>query len=264
VKLLRCRSERDAKSLAERLDRENEARREIERAVLDEAISEIEASEEHRNAPVLVLGRESWHPGVVGIVASRIVDRYGKPAILVGSEGKGSGRSGPAFALFDALSKVAGTLDGFGGHAHAAGVRVKDGGLDTFRDALCAHAEAVFPAESRGRVLLHDGPLALDAIDQPLIQDLARGAPFGSHNAEPVFRIDGVVPRSLRELSGGHAKCVVRERPRIEAVLFGRADRIAEIHGVVDLLATPDINEWRGTRTLQLRIRDLAPGGARP
>lgn len=257
VELLRSASAAKAQALAATLDRENASRRDLERRMVEEAVAEIDGSELHRSAKVLVVGSESWHPGVVGIVASRIVDRYGKPAVVVGEGGRGSGRSVPAYHLYDGLRAVSDTLDGFGGHAHAAGVRVKPGGLERFREALCAHAGATLSDADLARVLIHDGALHVDDVDVELCQALARAAPFGRKNPEPVFRVDGVTPRGLRELSGGHFKANVHPRRVVEAVMFGGGERIGQFGGVVDLLGTPEINEWRGGRTLQLRLRDF-------
>jgi single-stranded-DNA-specific exonuclease len=257
VRLFRSPHEQEARSLAEGLDRENVSRRDLERRIVEEAIAEVDGSAEHREARVLVVGREEWHPGVVGIVASRLVERYGKPAVVVGEAGRGSGRSVPKYHLFDGLRAVEDTLDGFGGHAHAAGVRVTEGGLQRFRDALCAQAAEVLRPEDLERLQLYDGDLDVDAVDLQLCETLARAAPFGRANPEPVFRVPDVSPRGLRELKGGHFKANVHPRRNVEAILFGQGERMGEFVGGLDVLGVPEINEWRGDRTVQLRLRDF-------
>lgn len=257
VTLLMAHDPAAARGLANRLDAENASRRDLERRIFQEAVEEIDGSELHRSARVLVVGREGWHPGVVGIVASRLVERYGKPAVVVGEGGRGSGRSIPRYPLYDGLRAVADTLDGFGGHAHAAGVRVKPGGLERFRDALCAHAHAALTDDDLQRVLFYDGVLSIDDLDEGLCEELLRAAPFGRKNPEPVFQVEGVSPRRLRELSGGHFKAHVHPQRRVEAILFGQPERMGAFVGPLDLLGTPEINEWRGTRTVQIRLKDF-------
>jgi len=264
VRLLRASSSDEARALATRLDGENASRRDIERQITEAAIRQVTDSPALSNARVLVVGDEAWHPGVVGIVASRLVDRFGRPAIVVGEGGRGSGRSIPVFHLYDALARSSAHLDGYGGHQHAAGVRVKQGAFERFRDAVIADAEQSLDARDLGRVVFHDGDLSLDDIDEALIAQLARAAPFGRANPEPVFRVRGVIPKALRELTGGHFKATLRERPRLEAIRFGDAARLPLFTGLLDVVGTPELNVWRGSSTVQLRLRDFAPAGEAP
>ncbi len=261
VTLLRSHDDDEVFRLAQRLDGENRSRRGIEKKILDEAVRQIEDSALLRSAPVLVVGDEGWHPGVVGIVASRLVDWFGKPAVVVGEGGRGSGRSIERFHLYDGLRAVAGTLDGFGGHAHAAGVRVKPasqgGGLDAFRDALIAHGASVLTEDDLHKVMVYDGELDVASVDVPLCQALERAAPFGRKNPEPVFLFKGVQPTAVREVGTGHLKAVVETGRYVEMIAFGAAERAPQLSQPVDLLATPEINEFRGARTLQLRVKDL-------
>ncbi|MCP4498670.1 MAG: single-stranded-DNA-specific exonuclease RecJ [Deltaproteobacteria bacterium] len=257
VELLRSTHPMKAKALAEKLDDENLARRDMEKRIVEQASQQIEEIAEFAASRVLVVGSEDWHPGVVGIVASRLVDKFGKPCVVVGAGGRGSGRSIPRFHLHEALASVEGTLEGFGGHAHAAGVKVPAGGLEQFRTAMVNHAQGVLSDDDLGRTLLYDGVLELEHLDEGLINSLRRGAPFGRANPEPVFRIPNVRPRAMRELNGGHVKAVLDRGRNIEAIYFGAADRMQEFDSEVELLAVPEINEWRGTRRVQLRVRDF-------
>lgn len=257
VEMLRAHRRERALELARRLDTENLSRRDLEKRITDEAIRRIEGSAEHRAARCLVVGDDTWHPGVVGIVASRLVERFGKPCVVVGEGGRGSGRSIPAYALYDGLVAAGHTLDGFGGHAHAAGVRVPAGGLERFRDALLAHAHGVLVDDDLARVVPYDGDLDIDALDLDLCEALQRAAPFGRKNPEPVFRVPRVLPRGHRELKGGHFKATVHPSRRVDAILFGAPERFEEFHGSVDLLGVPDVNEWNGQRSVQLRLKDF-------
>lgn len=260
VRLLRAARVDDADRLAEKLDRENLSRRDLERSIVEAAVQEIEASAEHQAAKILVVGNDTWHPGVVGIVASRLADRFGKPAVVVGEGGKGSGRSGGTrYHLHEGLCEVAETLAGFGGHAHAAGVTVKPGGLDAFRDALCAQAERVLTTEDLGRVVIHDGPLALPDVTEGFCDQLQRVAPFGRKNPEPTFVLKNVRPTGIRELNGGHLKAIVDPRRRLEVIYFGGAERKEAFDQEIDLVCIPEMNEWRGARRVQLRVRDFKP-----
>lgn len=261
VELLRSGLPVHATGLAHTLDTENASRKDLERRMMEEAFAEIDGSAFHQEARVLVVGREHWHPGVVGIVASRVVERYGKPAVVVGEGGRGSGRSIPAYALYDGLRAVADTLDGFGGHAHAAGVRVKAGGMERFREALADHAYSVLREEDLHRVLLHDGPLDLDEVDGELCDALLAGAPFGRKNPEPLFRIARASPHAVRVLQGGHVKARFGGPPGLDAILFGAGERAGDFCGELSVLATPEWNEWRGVRSVQLRLKDFAGAG---
>lgn len=260
VELLRSGHAGLAASLAQGLDQENLSRRDLEKRIVDEAIRHIDASELHRRARVLVVGNEGWHPGVVGIVASRLVERYGKPCVVVGEGGRGSGRSIPRYHLYDGLASSSHTLDGFGGHAHAAGVRVPPGGLDRFRDALLEHAESALKEDELERLHLYDGDIDVTSLDEDMCVSLATAAPFGRKNPEPVFLVRGVRPRGLRELKGGHFKANVHPTGVIEAILFGAPERMAAFQdGPIDVLGVPEVNEWQGRRTVQLRLRDFRP-----
>jgi single-stranded-DNA-specific exonuclease len=264
VRLLRATDPIVARDLAVRLDGENASRRDLEKRITEEAIRQVTDSRELSQARAIVVGDDAWHPGVVGIVASRLVDRFGRPAIVVGEGGRGSGRSIPVFHLHDALLRTSAHLDGFGGHQHAAGVRVKAGALEQFRTAFIADAEQSLSESDLGRVISYDGDLALDDVSEALIHELRRAAPFGRANPEPVFRMRGVEPKALRELSGGHFKATLRERPKVEAIRFGDGARMSLFTGRIDLVGTPEFNVWRGATTLQVRVRDFAPIGGKP
>lgn len=262
VQLLRSDDAIEAKKLAARLDAENAARRDLEKRIVQQAIRQVEESALLRAAPVVVVGDEAWHPGVVGIVASRLVERFGRPAVVIGEGGRGSGRSIERFHLYDGLREVAssadgGGLEGFGGHAHAAGVRLRPGGLERFRAALIDAASARLQGSDLHRVWTHDGPLALGEVDFELCRALERAAPCGRNNAEPTFLFQGVAPVGMRELAGGHLKATVEAERHVEMIAFGAAERAASIGRTIDVLATPEINEFRGALTLQLRVKDF-------
>ena len=263
VRLLRATSVEDARGLAVRLDQENLARRELEKKITEDAIRQVERSDLLRRAKAIVVGDESWHPGVVGIVAARLVERFARPAVVIGEGGRGSGRSVERFHLYEGLQATASTLAGFGGHAHAAGVRLPPGGLDAFRTSFLAHAEAVLSEDDLHKVAVHDGDLPVAALSLDLVHKLQQLAPFGRKNPEPSFVFRSVTPVGVKVLTGGHLKGFVDGRGAgagaglIELIAFGAGERASEFSGILDILATPERNEWRGTASLQLRVRDF-------
>ena len=177
VKLLKSEGEAAAQ-LAAVLDAENRSRRDIEKKIVEDAIRQVEQSALLRSAKAIVVADDSWHPGVVGIVASRLVDRFGRPAVVIGQGGRGSGRSIERYHLYDGLravkAEIGDALAGFGGHAHAAGVRVAAGGIDRFRDALLNHADAALSPTDLRKVAVHDGLLPGDGFIACFIADRLR------------------------------------------------------------------------------------------
>ncbi|MBH1988693.1 MAG: single-stranded-DNA-specific exonuclease RecJ [Myxococcaceae bacterium] len=255
--LLRSKDYSAALTIAEQLDAANQERRELERHIVAEALNEIATNDQHRNAMIYVLGRDSWHPGVVGIVASRLVEKTGKPSLVIGTNGKGSGRSIPGFHLHEALCAVQDVLIGFGGHAHAVGVHVDWENFELLQDALQDHAAQVLKPEDLVPLIWHDGEIAPEDLGEDLIDWLAQAAPFGRSNAEPVFCLRNARVSQVRELKGGHLKAELNATQPIEVIAFGMAEQRALFDESVDLLVTPDRNEWMGRRRIQLRVKDI-------
>jgi single-stranded-DNA-specific exonuclease len=274
VRLLKSHDVVTSRALAAALDAENAARRDLEKQIVAEAIAQVEASLSLREARAIVVGDERWHPGVVGIVASRLVDRFGRPAVVIGQGGRGSARSVERLHLHEALTRVAAVvgdvLVGYGGHHHAAGVRVAAGGLDRFRDAFLDDADRALRPEDLRRVAWHDGVLDAADLGFDFIERLQAAAPFGRSNPEPAFVWPGVRMRGVKVVGNNHLKGTVdpsswpsgARAGRVDVIAFGAAEREAEWQGPVDLLGSPEVNEWNGARTLQLRVRDFRPGSA--
>jgi single-stranded-DNA-specific exonuclease len=257
LRLLRMKDLAGAHNLAKLLDQHNQDRREEELRIVQEATAEVEGSAEHQSAYVLVVYHESWHPGVVGIVASRLVERFGKPAIVIGADGKGSGRSIPAFHLHEALMQVTSLMKGFGGHAHAVGLHVDPANIDRLRADLNSHAQKVLKAEDFVQKIIHDGDCEVGQASETFIDDLDRAAPFGRGNAEPVFLFRQVRFLQLKELRGGHLRGTISKHKEIPFVAFGRRDDVIRNNVVADVLGTLEVNEWNQNRNLQLRVKDV-------
>jgi single-stranded-DNA-specific exonuclease len=263
VRLLLTDDPAAAQALAEELDRENASRQEIERRILDEALTDA-AARVAAGARGLVLARDGWHPGVVGIVASRVAERFHRPAVLVGiaedGVGKGSGRSIEGFHLYDALAACAGHLSRFGGHKHAAGVTIERAAVDGFRAAFERHAQERLTDEDLVPRCRIDGWVAQDEVSEHAAEALQRLGPFGAGHPEPVFALRGGAAKARTVGAGGkHLKLALGRG--LDAIGFGMGDRLADCGGPVEAAFTVGFDEWDGTRRLQLRLRDLRRGG---
>jgi single-stranded-DNA-specific exonuclease len=264
VRLLLATEEDAARALAEELDRENQSRQEIERHILAEAIQDAEARVA-AGARGLVLARDGWHAGVVGIVASRIVERFHRPAVLVALEdgaGKGSGRSIEGFHLYDALAACAQHLSRFGGHRHAAGLTVTRAALEPFRAAFEAHAAARLSDEDLQARCRIDGWVDDGDLTDRAASDLEKLAPYGAGHPEPVFALRRTAVRGRTVgAAGAHLKLTLGARG-LDAIGFGMGDRAPLCAaGPVDAAFCLGFDEWDGTRRLQLKLKDLRSAG---
>jgi single-stranded-DNA-specific exonuclease len=259
VRLLLSGDRAEAEALAGELDRENQARQEIERTILAEALHDA-AARVAAGARGLVLGRDGWHAGVVGIVASRVVERFHRPAVLVAlgeGAGKGSGRSIEGFHLHDALAACAPHLARFGGHRHAAGVTVERERLPAFREAFEAHAAARLTDEDLVPRCRIDGWIGERDVTDRAAEDLTRLGPFGAGHPEPVFALRGAAARARTVgAEGAHLKLALG---KLDAIGFGMGDRLPACGGPLEAAFTIGFDEWDGARRLQLRLRDVRP-----
>ncbi len=258
----RCRA------LARELDEANRTRRKIEQGVLEEADVQARSLLAERDRTALVLWGDGWHVGVVGIVAARMVDRYSRPAAVIGFDGdlgRGSCRTPPNVNVHEALGAASEHLEGYGGHAAAAGLDIHVERAGDFRSAF---EEAVRKQQELGcarKRLEIDAESAADDWNLDTVQALLRLAPFGSANPEPLFAVRGGAVAGKPRLMGAdsaHLSFALKQRGgAIRVVGFRKAsffDLVASGQPL-DLAVTPMINEWRGTRTAELRLVDLKP-----
>ncbi len=249
-----------ARSMASELDSFNSERQRIEREVLAQARERVD-TELPDSARSIVLADERWHPGVIGIVASRMVERYNRPCMLIALEGelgKGSGRSVQGFHLVEALRACSGFLQGFGGHAFAAGLSLSTNDLGSFSEAFEKQALSVLGTQAALPEIRHDGPLLSGDLSLSLLDDLSRLAPFGAGNPEPLFVLEAVRVFNIRVMGEKHLSFEIDgAKQRVRCIAFGKADWAQQLSGTVDLLGIPEINEWKGRQSLQLRIRDI-------
>jgi single-stranded-DNA-specific exonuclease len=262
IRCLLARTEIAALPLATELDRLNRERREVEATMQEQAQAELEAqslltAEAIADAYTLCLYRPGWHQGVVGIVASRLKDRYHRPAIVFApgrGELKGSGRSIAGFHLRDALDLVSkrapGLIKRFGGHAFAAGLTLAEADFGRFAELFEAIArEQISPAQL-ARVLETDGALAPGELDLSLAETLRTGV-WGQGLAAPLFD-DRFEVLDQRIVGGRHSRLVLaRAGERFEGILFRQADALPPI---IRAAYRPDVNDWNGRRSLQLVV----------
>jgi len=214
-----------------------------------------------------VLHGDRWHPGVIGIVASRIVERYYRPTVLVAFDkdglvhGKGSGRSIKNFHLFDALSKCKEHLIGFGGHEHAAGISIARENIGNFRDALNAIAHDVLQPLDLVPTLDIDAWVSLKDITAKLMKELALLEPYGVGNRKPVFAVKGLRLKTPPKVMGSNTLkiWVTDGQTTYEAVGFRKAldYKLDAASSIFDLAFTPSINVWQGQEMVQLQLKDL-------
>ena len=253
-----------AKEMATALDDSNAERQALELATLDEARCMLEDGA-CRGRKSIVLGSELWHPGVIGIVASRIAELFHRPVILFaleGGTGRGSGRSISRFHLLDAIKSCSAHLLRYGGHSHAAGLSIAQEELELFALSFDAAASSALDADALIPSTPYDAELSAEQIGEALAQELEQMKPFGMGNPEPLFLLKGATVSGSRVLKGGHLKLQISSGGRsFEAIGFGLAEKWGG-EGRVDLLFSPGINVWNGKRTLQLAIKDLRVEGA--
>ena len=208
-----------------------------------------------------MVGAEGWHAGVVGIVAARLVDRSldrrWRSASRDG-EGRGSARTIPGVNLYEALGRCAEYLSKFGGHAGAAGMSLPLSRLEDFRRAFVA--EAAHQLAGRPPATLQvDAEVALGDLSLPLAEELARLGPYGAANREPLFALTGVTARATRQVGKGHLQLTLAHGGATgEAIAFGLGDQDPGAGARVDLIATAELDTYRGTRRTRLKVSRLA------
>ena len=267
VEMLTKASESQAVEIATYLEQQNRARQAMEKKILDAALAQVEEqSFDEDDCHGIVLGAEGWHPGVIGIVASRIVDRFHRPTVMVAltnGHGQGSGRSIAGFHLTKALEACRDHLESFGGHEMAAGLKLKTENFNEFREAFGVHAKAALPAESLTALLPLEGVATLRQMTAALVTDLHRLGPFGHANRKPLLAIQGLeiasIPRRVGK-SGDHLQLQVRDSTgSMKCIAFGYGAMFEQLApGVkIELAVEPTINEYNGRSNVELEVKDL-------
>jgi single-stranded-DNA-specific exonuclease len=265
--VLRTGDAGEARVLAERLNRLNQRRQEEERAILTEALARVEAEGWYPARRSLVVESVGWHGGVVGIVASRLAERYHRPSVVLaveGTEAKGSARSVPGLHLYEALSSCQDLLTRFGGHAAAAGLSVPADRVPAFRARFEAAVASRLSEEQLVPVLSLDAEADFTGLDLDAVRDLARLEPFGFGNPTPLFLTRGATVLDVRPVGreGEHLKFRLEQRGRrLDALAWRKAEGLGHVTpgDVVDVAHTPDANTWNGVERVQITVEGMRP-----
>ena len=251
----------EAKQISERLNQYNIERQETEKQIFKQAIQEIE--EENKDVPCIILGKEGWHHGIIGIVASKVTDIYFKPSILIcfeGEEGKGSGRSIPGFDLHDAVMNCNTYVEKFGGHSMAIGINVKKENFEKFKKEFeeyvqNSHINDIIP------IIKIDKEIDLRKINIQDIRDLKLLEPYGEANKMSLFLIKNMKIQSIRTLSEGkHIKLKLGIDNYIADAIGFNMGNIAEQYLIgdrVDVVGSLEINDFGDNENIQINLKDI-------
>ncbi|NQT89646.1 MAG: single-stranded-DNA-specific exonuclease RecJ [Candidatus Omnitrophica bacterium] len=264
LQLLLTDNDDEARELARTLDRENRNRQKMEEAVLKQALAKVEREMDFKENLVIVLEDEEWHHGVIGIVASRLVDRFYRPTIMMsttGNETKGSARSIKNFHLFEALSECSNLLKTYGGHKYAAGLSMSRNRLLDFKKRINTLArERILPTDLIPVVNI-DVEMPLSSLSKKLLLELDELSPFGLGNPKPVFSSCGLSIRSLPKLlrRDGIKMWVTDGKKTAEAIGFKMADALPSdpLGQKVDIAYACNLNTYKGITSIQLQLKDL-------
>ena len=263
LKLLLSKDIYEVNKLTQELNSYNRERQEIEKEIFENVLTKIEQNNLAKNRTIVV-GGENWHHGVIGIVSSKITEKYFKPSILLSFEedgtGKGSGRSIPGFDLHEALMKCENCLEKFGGHSMAVGLTIKKENLEQFYKEFEKIAEEN-EIENIIPIINVDAKIELDKIDKSVVEDLKQLEPFGEANKTPTFALENIRIDSIRALSEGkHLKLTLRENNQIINAIGFNIGELAEAYKIgdkIDIAGVLEINTFNGIDNLQINIKDI-------
>ena len=263
LKLLLSKDIYEVNKLTQELNSYNRERQEIEKEIFENVLTKIEQNNLAKNRTIVV-GGENWHHGVIGIVSSKITEKYFKPSILLSFEedgtGKGSGRSIPGFDLHEALMKCENCLEKFGGHSMAVGLTIKKENLEQFYKEF-EKIDEENEIENIIPIINVDAKIELDKIDKSVVEDLKQLEPFGEANKTPTFALKNIRIDSIRALSEGkHLKLTLRENNQIINAIGFNIGELAEAYKIgdkIDIAGVLEINTFNGIDNLQINIKDI-------
>ena len=254
----------EAKEITQKLNNYNLERQDIEKRIFDEAQEMLKIEE--NKLPCIVLAKENWHHGVIGIVSSKMTEMYGKPSILLSIEEnleKGSGRSVPGFDLHEALENCKENIKQFGGHSMAVGITLEKEKFEAFKEAFEKYAENM-NVSGIVPVINVDEKLSLDDISIQNIKELEILEPFGEANKMPIFQISNLKIDSIRAISEGkHLKMTLKDEKRVIDVIGFNMGNLAEEYPIgtkVDIVGNLEINNYRGIENIQINLKDIRHG----
>ena len=260
VEMLTTESRETADDIARELDGHNRERRETEVQVLDEALAQIE-ERRLQDRWSIVVGSRGWHPGVLGIVASRIVERFHRPTIVIGlesGEGKGSGRSIRGFHMVQGMRQCADLLERFGGHEYAGGLSIREEHFEAFADRFEKAARESLREEDLQPYLDVDAEVDFRELSLGLVREMRLLGPFGVGNPEPVFQTRGVEVCERRDFNRVSRFRLRHDEHTVTAVIFGPPEKLpVRVKDNVDIAYRIRENEWQGTHAMELRLLDV-------
>lgn len=267
-KLLTTESEREARDLAQKLEAQNRRRQAMMNSIVEHARERARRMDD--GAKVIVLDDPEWPSGLVGLVASRLVEEFGRPVLVIEQgeeESRGSGRSIQRFNMVEALTELGDLFVKFGGHSAAAGFTIKTANIDELRRRLGALCDTQLEDSHIGLTITADAELPVGYVDDDILHHINRIAPFGSGNPSPVFMAVGVPVVSVSTVgdNSAHLKLIVADRANgqagrpLEAIAFryGHMAEAIKRRGSVDLVYSIERREWKGNTHLQLRVKDM-------
>ena len=259
--LFLCKDKNEAKKLAVKLNEYNIERQSIEKQMYDEAAEIIDENE--KDKACIIVGKEGWHHGIIGIVSSKITEMYFKPSILIcfdGNEGKGSGRSIPGFDLHEALMNCKQYLKKFGGHAMAVGVTVDKSEFGKFKSELEEYAKSC-NVDKIVPIINVDSELSLKDINVESVKSLSLLEPYGEANKMPLFLFRNLKINSIRSLSEGkHLKLSLKDENFIVDAIGFNMGELSEkylLDDRVDIVGSLDINSYGGNESVQIVLKDI-------
>ncbi len=258
-----------AEELAQYINQLNSSRQTLERSIYLAAHKQIKEEFDPANDPALVVAQHGWHPGVIGIVAGKLAEKYHRPVVLIAWDemgvkpGIGSARSVPGLNLHRALEACSAHLVTHGGHAAAAGLTIEEHRLEAFRGDFCEHVATEWSEEHRVAELRIDAEVPLSSLTGEVLQTIERLAPFGAGNARPLFCTSSVALANAPKPMGSDGRhlsmTLVQHGVGLRAVAFGGGDwaeDLSALVGPIDVAFRPVINNFRGRRSVELHLVD--------
>lgn len=264
VKLFLLKDEIKTEKIAADLNEKNIIRQNVEKEIFENVYDKITNSKEYKNEDILVMSGENWHSGVIGIVASKITDEFYKPSVMITFEdgiGKGSLRSIKGFNIYEALKSVSHLLERFGGHELAAGLTIKQENFEEFKNELCRYAKENMYGRNIERELQIDSEITENEMNMDFASEILKLEPFGMANPQPVFVVKKAkVLRSMDFKEGKHLRLsVLKKNTVLNTVGFsmGKYASTLKKDEEIYIAGTVNINEYRGEKTFQMRIKDI-------
>jgi len=261
VRLLCAVDSGSALHLARQISADNSARQRMEQELVGEIEVVLAGMDGIGDRRTLVIAGNGWPLGLLGIVASRVVEKYHRPALVFSVQdgtAVGSGRSVEGFHLYNALNRLAHLFQKFGGHAYAAGFRTTPGRIELLKQELEEVARSAMPGGAPIPAIRVDARVSLPEIDPGMLRQLQALAPFGEGNPDPRFLARSLRLLESRVVGGNHLKLRVSDGgTALEAIGFGLGNRYPLLSETIDMVFTPEVNSWQGHQGIQLRIVDF-------